>query len=72
MDRMAVVRELAAGCRRSHAACLAAIGWLALELPTEQLEALNEVVQETGRAWEPKSHLEAFEERWGRRPQSLS
>lgn len=68
MDRTTCIRELAAVARRSHAATLAGLGWLALDLPTEQLEELLVVMSETARAWTPDSHLTAYEERWGRQP----
>lgn len=71
MSRTDTIREIAAICRRSNEACLAAIGWLILETPTPELEALLVVVDETAKSWsgKPSNHLEAFHERYGQYPQ---
>jgi hypothetical protein len=70
MDRQAIIIELASICRRSHAATLAAVGWLALELPTTELAKLLEVTQDFAAAYDGPSgnHLEAYRERYGRYP----
>lgn len=64
----AKLQELAAKCRRSHAATLVVLGYLVLDLDERQLEDLLVAVDEAAAAWTQPTHLVAYEERWGVRP----
>ncbi|HXE47334.1 MAG TPA: hypothetical protein VN663_03130 [Ramlibacter sp.] len=72
MTREDTIHQIAAVVRSSHAAALAAVGWLALNRPTEELEALLEIVIETDLAWRPTGHYQAYAERFGRAPRPQS
>lgn len=70
MNRSDTIRAVATRCRSSHAACLLAVGWLTLDQPSEVLEQLLEVLEESRSADILLDHLMRYEalvqERYGR------
>jgi hypothetical protein len=68
MDRSNTISKISVLCRRDHGAALWALAWLALDLPTADLERLLEHLEEFQRVHTSGAHLDAYAERWGRRP----
>lgn len=68
MNRNEIMMALSAVCRRSPAATLWSLGFLAQGTTTEVLYEALEGAQEAEKVWAGSSHLGAYQERWGRVP----
>lgn len=70
MDRDSTFREISAIARSNPSACLWALGYLSVGLPTETLEDLLAGLREFQGSYTQPSHSQAFFERWGTVPGS--
>jgi hypothetical protein len=71
MDRMDLLRGIAAHIRQSHVSAMFVVGWFTAVATDAQLEECLAAIERAERELAPEGHLAAYAERWGRRPDPL-